>query len=77
MWELPWDTSTFTAPSGYALRVDFTDTLFGVQEGVNAANNIHNVVPEPSTFLLLGTGLAAFLGYGWRRQQWGKTRVRI
>src|SRR5262249_25570068 len=29
-----------------------------------------NLVPAPSTFLLLATGLLAPLGYLWRRRQW-------
>jgi hypothetical protein len=36
--------------------------------------NAHNqviavaVIPEPSATLLLGTGLACLLGYGWQRK---------
>lgn len=37
----------------------------------DATDNISfqsDVVPEPSTFLLLGTGFLGFLGYGWRKK---------
>lgn len=30
---------------------------------------VHAQTPEPSAFILFGTGLAGFLGYGWRRQR--------
>jgi hypothetical protein len=29
-----------------------------------------NPIPEPSTFLLFGTGLVGLLGYGWRQRKY-------
>jgi hypothetical protein len=41
--------------------------FFGMPPGTVLAGS--DVVPEPSALLLLATGLAGLLGYGWRKRQ--------
>ena len=38
-------------------------------DGLALANATPNPVPEPSTLLLLASGLAGIFGYGWRRKR--------
>jgi Matrixin/PEP-CTERM motif len=49
---------------GASLRTIDPDAIHGIRDLYAIAD-----VPEPSTLVLLGTGLAGFLGYCWRRRQ--------
>ena len=44
---------------------DVASALFFASDSISSAV----VVPEPSTWFLLATGLVGLLGYGWRRRQ--------
>lgn len=75
------DLRTFVIPTGtqtgtydYSYGVDLFPPL-GSPSGtvlfdMSLRINVVKVVPEPSTFLLLATGLLGLLGYRWRRRQW-------
>ena len=62
--------------AGQRLTLTVYDLQYGGDNSVETrllVDNIHiNPVPEPSSLLLLTTGLAVCLGYGWRRQSRSK-----
>jgi hypothetical protein len=47
-------------------RVEMDGDFFAIQ---NIQFNHANPVPEPGTWMLMGTGLVGLLGYGWRKRQ--------
>ncbi len=54
----------FTRPS--SSPVWFASVQFDIDMGFKT---YVTPIPEPSTFLLLGTGLLGLLGYGWRTRK--------
>jgi hypothetical protein len=57
--------SVFNLPGGYT--VNSVDGLIHDNQFISEASS----VPEPSTWLLLATGLTGLLGYGWRYRRQG------
>jgi len=70
-------TTLLTANAGQTLQLRFaeTDNLFTFQLGVDNVNLDIQTVPEPSTWVLLSTGLVGLIGYGWQRQRGRGARV--
>jgi hypothetical protein len=66
---LPPYGTTYFFPGEVDLFDKDTDTLVGKVGPLE-----HTVVPEPSTFLLLGFGLAGIIGFGIRRKKLSKKR---
>jgi len=63
-------TALLAANAGQTLRLRFaeTDNVFTFQLGVdNVSLNTQAAVPEPSSWLLLGTNLMSLIGITWRR----------
>jgi hypothetical protein len=70
LWELTWDTTTFTNSSGYVLQVDFIDpTISGVNTGVDDSIPESFFVPEPPSLALFGISVLGLLGYAWHRRK--------
>jgi hypothetical protein len=51
-------------PSAFPTFLDFTGTATNL-----TMTALSSAVPEPSTWLLLATGLVGALGYGWRQKR--------
>ncbi len=60
-------TPNNTFPVYVAVHFQETAIFNATSETVGGGSGIH--APEPSTILLLGTGLAGLLGYHWRRRR--------
>ncbi|MGE3541536.1 MAG: PEP-CTERM sorting domain-containing protein [Candidatus Tectimicrobiota bacterium] len=58
--------SYLDAPSSNFSSTDITEFRGGI---IGQDIDVTNVIPEPSTWLMFGTGLAGLLGYGWRRKK--------
>jgi hypothetical protein len=66
---LPYDASHF-ADSELAIVTRYTKNGRGFNANVTEADftgSVPTATPEPSTILLLSTGLLGMVGYGWRR----------
>jgi hypothetical protein len=62
-------TWTFTLPDG--VKLNLSDAHIGAQYGGGPGQITSESVPEPSTLLLLGTGLLGLGGFAWRRNRKG------
>jgi hypothetical protein len=65
---------TFDASTAGSYKLEMTVANFGFSDVASAlffaSDSISSAaVPEPSTWLLLATGLVGLLSYGWRRRQ--------
>ena len=63
-------TTNTAFPGGTSLTVNAGGTFIFDPSAVATptAGAVASVVPEPSTFVLLGIGVLGLLGYGWRRR---------
>ena len=62
-------TWQFTLPDG--VKLNLSDAHIGAQYGGGPGQITSDSVPEPSTLLLLGTGLLGLGGFAWRRNRKG------
>jgi hypothetical protein len=75
-----WQEFTFTWYSGNSTTADMSlvnqqtnGAGFGDDFGIDTIALTANPAPEPSSLVLLGSGIACLAGYGWRRRKSLKT----